>query len=130
MQNEKDVKERIQADKKKRVSWNDNKTQGQIDKKFLKIGTASSPNKSKLNKKISQLMEEGYSETEATSIVGKSVTPSGKIIFNDPIFYDSQERIEMAKANRYSFFSVKEIVFNVVIGTVLAAGVFIAANNS
>ncbi|HFD2237756.1 TPA: hypothetical protein ACF2PS_000639, partial [Legionella pneumophila] len=71
MQNEKEVKELIQSDKKKRVTWNDNQTKGQIDEKFLRIGTGSTPYKNKLDEEIAQLIKEGYSEIEATSIVGK-----------------------------------------------------------
>lgn len=37
MQNEKEVKELIQSDKKKRVTWNDNQTKGQMRKNFLKL---------------------------------------------------------------------------------------------
>ncbi|HAT8180826.1 TPA: hypothetical protein JA361_15595 [Legionella pneumophila] len=114
MQNEKEVKGLIQSDMKKRVSWNDNKTEGQIDEKFLKIGTASTPYKNKLDENIAQLMEEGYSEMEATSITGKPVTPRGKVIYNNPIFYKSKEGIDTEKANRYNFFSIKNVGLSIV----------------
>ncbi|HAU9855009.1 hypothetical protein SDA16_10020 [Legionella pneumophila serogroup 1] len=114
MQNEKEVKELIQSDKKKRVTWNDNQTKGQIEEKFLKVGTASTPYKNKLDTRIAQLMEEGYSEIEATSITGKSVTPRGKVIYNNPVFYKSKESIDIEKANRYNFFSIRNIGLGVV----------------
>lgn len=91
MQNEKEVKELIQSDKKKRVTWNDNQNEGQIDEKFLKIGTASTPYKNKLDESIAQLMEEGYSEIEATAITGKSVTPAGMVIYNNPVFINPRK---------------------------------------
>ncbi|HDV5708841.1 TPA: hypothetical protein RJD49_000487 [Legionella pneumophila] len=127
MQNEKDVKDLIQSDKKKRVSWNDNQTEGQIDEKFLKIGTASTPYKNKLNEELVQLMKEGYSEIEATSIVGKPLTPSGQLMLNNPTFYQSKESIDIEKANRYNFFSIKNIGLGIAaLAAVAAVGLVVS----
>lgn len=131
MQNEKEVKELIQSDKKKRVTWNDNQTKGQIEEKFLKIGTASTLYKNKLDESIAQLMEEGYSEVEATSITGKSVTPRGKVIYNNPVFYKSKESIDIEKANRFNFFSIRNIGLGVVAIAAAAATVgLVVSKNS
>ncbi len=131
MQNEKEVKELIQSDKKKRVTWNDNQTKGQIDEKFLRIGTGSTPYKNKLDEEIAQLIKEGYSEIEATSIVGKPLTPSGTLMLNNPIFYKSKESIDTEKANPYSFFSIRNIGLGVVAIAAAAATVgLVVSKNS
>ncbi|HAT1595137.1 TPA: hypothetical protein JAN72_16215 [Legionella pneumophila] len=130
MQNEKEVKELIQSDKRKKVKWNDNQTEGQIDEKFLKIGTASTPYKNKLDEEITQLIKEGYSEIEATSIVGKPLTPSGTLILNNPIFYKSKESIDTEKANRYSFFSIKNIGLGIVALAAAATVGLVVSKNS
>ncbi|HAT2029190.1 TPA: Dot/Icm T4SS effector Lem12 [Legionella pneumophila] len=130
MQNEKEVKELIQSDKKKRVTWNDNQNEGQIDEKFLKIGTASTPYKNKLDESIAQLMEEGYSEIEATAITGKSVTPAGMVIYNNPVFYKSKESIDIEKANRYNFFSIKNNGLGIVALAAAATVGLVVSKNS
>ncbi|AMP89725.1 hypothetical protein [Legionella pneumophila] len=130
MQNEKEVKELIQSDKKKRVTWNDNQTEGQIEEKFLKVGTASTPYKNKLDERVSQLMEEGYSEIEATSITGKPITPSGEVILNNPIFYKSKESIDTEKANRYNFFSIRNIGLGIVALAAAATVGLVVSKNS
>ncbi|HAT8224192.1 TPA: hypothetical protein JA352_14945, partial [Legionella pneumophila] len=114
-----------------RVTWNDNQTKGQIDEKFLRIGTGSTPYKNKLDEEIAQLIKEGYSEIEATSIVGKPLTPSGTLMLNNPIFYKSKESIDTEKANRYSFFSIKNIGLGVVALAAAAATVgLVVSKNS
>ncbi|HIG0326475.1 TPA: hypothetical protein ACX87D_000332 [Legionella pneumophila] len=130
MQNEKEVKELIQSDKRKKVKWNDNQTEGQIDEKFLKIGTASTQYKNKLDEEITQLIKEGYSEIEATSIVGKPLTPSGTLMLNNPIFYKSKESIDTEKANRYSFFSIKNIGLGIVALAAAATVGLVVSKNS
>ena len=103
---------------KKRISWNDHQVEGKIEKGFLQVGRASSPSRAVLNKAINKLIvEEGYPEIEATAVVGKSITPSGKLLFNDPILYESTEsikrRISLEKearvSNRKGFFSMSNI---------------------
>ncbi|HAU0857754.1 TPA: hypothetical protein JBH41_15445, partial [Legionella pneumophila] len=103
----------------------------QIEEKFLKVGTASTPYKNKLDTRIAQLMEEGYSEVEATSITGKSVTPRGKVIYNNSVFYKSKESIDIEKANRYNFFSIRNIGLGVVAIAAAAAtvGLVISKNS-
>ncbi|CAM2972528.1 Uncharacterised protein [Legionella steigerwaltii] len=78
---------------KKNVSWNDKKTEGKIDQEHLKLGEAASPTKKILDDQIAELQKTGYSELEATAIVGKAQTPSGTVIITEPIFYDSKEKI-------------------------------------
>lgn len=139
MLNEKEAAELIQSDKKKKkVSWNDNQVDGKINERFLKIGTASTPYKAILNEGINQLMtEEGYSEIEATAIMGKPITPSGTIILKNPIFYQSKESIdkrlllerEKKESNRYSFFSISNIGVGVVVLAAAAAIGIIATKN-
>ncbi|MCW8398607.1 hypothetical protein OQJ26_07370 [Legionella sp. PATHC038] len=82
---------------KKNVSWNDNKTEGQIDEEHLQIGESFSPTKETLDSEISKLQQNGYTEIEATAIVGKPITPSGIEIIKNEIFYDSEEKIAERK---------------------------------
>ncbi|KTC82277.1 hypothetical protein [Legionella cherrii] len=82
---------------KKTVSWNDNKTEGKIDEEHLQIGEAASPTKQILEDHIKELQQTGYTELEATAIVGKAQTPSGTVIITEPIFYDSKEKIAERK---------------------------------
>ncbi|PWY57614.1 hypothetical protein DGG96_00510 [Legionella qingyii] len=95
--NEKQDQSTIKTAKKKNVSWNDGQIEGKIDEHFLEINTSASPTKQVLEKEISELMQSGYSEIEASSMVGKAQTPSGKVIITDPIFYDSKDKIAERK---------------------------------
>ena len=100
-----------QPDKqKKNVSWIDNQSEGQISKEFLEVGTAATSSQEILENEINELVTEGFSEIEATAMVGKPITPSGELLLNNPIFYESREEIEQQKANRYGFFSMQNIV--------------------
>ncbi|HHF7372907.1 hypothetical protein [Legionella bozemanae] len=95
---------------KKKVSWNDGKTEGQIEKDFVKEGTAGSLKKEKINKELKKLVNQGYTEIEAAALLGKSSMQVGssyergqeipKFIFTDPIFYASKEEIEQRKLLR------------------------------
>lgn len=92
---------------KKKVSWNDGKTEGQIEKDFIKEGAAGSLKKEVVNKELKKLVSQGYTELEAAALLGKSsmqVESSNgeepKYIFTDPIFYASKEEIEQRKLLR------------------------------
>ncbi|MCW8444807.1 hypothetical protein OQJ05_12180 [Fluoribacter gormanii] len=87
----------IKTAKKKNVSWNDGKTEGKIEENFLEVNTSASPTRQVLEKEISELMQSGYSEIEASSMVGKAQTPSGEVIITNPVFYDSKEKIAERK---------------------------------
>ncbi|MCW8408584.1 hypothetical protein OQJ13_06305 [Legionella sp. PATHC035] len=93
---------------KKTVSWNDNKTEGKIDEEHLQIGESFSPTKEILNDEISKLQQNGYTEIEATAIVGKPITPSGIEIIKHEIFYDSSEKIAEDKFSKTQSTSPKE----------------------
>lgn len=113
-----DISEQIKAEKKqKRVSWVDGQTDGKVNKKCLITGVAATLKEDLLDDEIFQLMNQGYTEEEASSIVGKPVTPTGKNLYLDPMFYDSKEKIDTNKAeakaaeqarvnreNRHAFF--------------------------
>ncbi|KTD10964.1 hypothetical protein Lgra_1930 [Legionella gratiana] len=139
MVNEQDVSTLIELDKtelskkeRKQVSWADGKDNGKIDDQFLDVRTAASPTKKLLDKKIRQLIDEGYTEIEATSLVGKPITPSGKTLLNHPTFYTSPESIKQQKeeANRYSFFSMKNIGLGALaLGTVATLGIVLSKVN-
>ncbi|KTC82759.1 hypothetical protein [Legionella cincinnatiensis] len=138
MLNEQNVSALIELDKaekskadKKQVSWSDGKDDGKIDDRFLNVRTAASPSKKLIDKKIKQLIDEGYTEIEAASLVGKPVTPSGKILLNHPTFYTSPESIKQQKeeANRYSFFSMKNIGLGVLaLGAAATLGIVLSKN--
>lgn len=136
MLNEQDVSILIELDnteqsknEKKQVSWSDGKNDGEIDAQFLDVRTAASPSKKLIDKQIHQLIDEGYTEIEAASLVGKPVTPSGKMLLNHPSFYTSPERIKQQKEenNRYSFFSMKNIGLGVLaLGTAATLGIILS----
>jgi hypothetical protein len=119
MLSEKEVSTLIKADRnKKRVSWIDKKDDGKINEDFIEVHSAATPCKKELDEAIIKLIvDEDYSEVEAASIVGKPVTPSGQVIYNDPTFYKSREHIENRpslekeknEGNRYSFFSMENL---------------------
>ncbi|WP_454782638.1 hypothetical protein [Legionella sp. WA2022007384] len=94
---EKQESSTIEAPKKKSVHWNDGKTEGKVDESFLKVTTSASPTQEVLDKEIHELMKSGYSEIEASSIVGKPLTPSGKVLITEPVFYDSKDKIAERK---------------------------------
>lgn len=90
------------AEKKEKnsVSWVDGNDNGQIDQNKLTISPSFSPKKEVLNQQIAELQKEGYTELEATALVGKSATPSGEVIINNPIFYASTKEIQQQKLLR------------------------------
>ncbi|KTC92399.1 hypothetical protein OQJ18_10255 [Fluoribacter dumoffii] len=128
------------AKPKKSVSWNDNKQEGKIDSEFLDIGEGASPTKQILEQEITDLQKMGYSEIEATSMVGKAQTPRGEVIITKPIFYDSREKIAERKfsqaqvpdaknpdpgstrINQFSFFSAASIGMGVALAVAATVG--------
>ncbi|KTD71250.1 hypothetical protein [Legionella tucsonensis] len=124
---------------KKNVSWNDGKTEGQMEKNSLTAGTAASLRKEKLDAKVEKLVSKGYTEIEAAALAGRPMArgiPEPICIITDPIYYASKEEIEQQKllreqsssksgkneANRYSFFSPTNIVLGVAM-TAAAVGI-------
>ncbi|KTD19607.1 Uncharacterised protein [Legionella lansingensis] len=145
MLDEKEVAEIIESDKKKKkVSWNDKKEEGKMDMDSLTFGTSATPSKAKVDKAITQLIKEGYSEVEAASLMGKPITPSGELILNNPTFYESKENIKgrlalrkekqlslekEVQTNRYTFFSMSNIGLGVAVLTAAAViGVAVSRN--
>ncbi|WP_454785568.1 hypothetical protein [Legionella sp. WA2024007413] len=135
--------------KKKSVSWNDGQIEGKIGESFLKVDTSASPTKEVLEAEIAELMKKGFSEVEASSMVGKAQTPSGMVIITDPVFYDSKDQIAERKfsnkqsnpehvnaakttssasesSNRYSFFT--PTVIGVGMAIAFAATIGFASN--
>ncbi|KTD67683.1 hypothetical protein Lste_0841 [Legionella steelei] len=78
---------------KKSVSWNDTQSEGQIRPESLKIAPSASPTKKVLEQQIKELQRNGYSEIEATAIVGVPSTPSGQDIIHTDIYYTSRDKI-------------------------------------
>ena len=80
----------------KQVTWAD-----QVDNTntpFLRYGSAATLSKKSLDLKVSKLMAKyGYTEEQACAIVGKPITPSGKLLLLEPSFYDSREKIDKQK---------------------------------
>lgn len=64
----------------KTVRWNDDKDEGPMSDSSITIHQAASGTKKSVDDRIQRLMQERYSELEATAIAGKSITPSGKLI--------------------------------------------------
>jgi hypothetical protein len=136
MLSEKEVSTRIKSDKKKKtVSWIDKKDDGKINERFLEIHSAATPCKEELDRSVIQLIvDKGYPEVEATSIIGKPITPSGEVIYNNPTFYESREHIESRlsldkekdEANRYSFFSSENMSVGMTVLAVAATIGFVA----
>ncbi|ARB92076.1 hypothetical protein [Legionella longbeachae] len=125
-----DNTEKLKEDKKQ-ISWADGKDNGKIDDRFLDVGTAASPSKKRIEKKIHKLIDEGYTEIEAASLVGKPVTPSGKVLLHHPTFYASPEQIMQQKEenNRYSFFSMKNIGLGALaLGAAATLGIILSKN--
>ncbi|WP_273200426.1 MULTISPECIES: hypothetical protein [Legionella] len=120
----------------KSVSWNDDKTEGKMDEGHLVIRESASLNKKTLDKQIVELQKSGYTEIEATAIVGKAQTPSGQVIITEPIFYASKEEIaegkklrEENKVNPCSFFSPTTIGVGVGIALAVATVGIVAFSN-
>jgi hypothetical protein len=85
--------------KKKRVTWADKSKDTKTP--FLSYKTAASLSKKQIDKEVDSLIDEhGYTEEEACSIVGKPITPSGRVILLKPSFYDSKEQIDKRKKLR------------------------------
>jgi hypothetical protein len=87
------VEERVK--KKKSVHWNDGKDSGKMDNENLQFHEAASPKKEILEAEVHRLIEEeGYSEVDANSYVGKPSISTGEHLLYNPVFYDSQETIQ------------------------------------
>lgn len=96
-------------ERKKKVTWNDGKTEGQIEEGYVASEDANSLKKAKMDEQFEQLISEGYTKIEAAALTGKSLLKEkGKkteSFWNEPIFYASQEEIEQRKCLRDKLFS-------------------------
>jgi hypothetical protein len=77
----------------KKVSWNDEKADGQIPAEFLSLGTSASPKASVVVAEIERLVLKGYTPKEATCIMGRFKTAYGECVVTQGMFYDSKKKI-------------------------------------
>ncbi|QLZ67677.1 hypothetical protein FOLKNPGA_00450 [Legionella sp. PC1000] len=98
------------TERKKKVTWNDGKTEDKIEEGYVTEGTASSFKKAVVEEDLKKLVSQGYTEIEAAVLLGKSSMQVGSsyargkeipvFIYSDPIFYASAEEIEQRKLLR------------------------------
>lgn len=98
----------IEENKKKTVSWNDQKTEGKIDEGFLTVEYSASPSNKKLLEEISKLVSKGYSEVEAATLAGRATTRTGEVIVTNPIYYESKASIQERRFSREQTSTSKE----------------------
>ncbi|HHT0592421.1 TPA: hypothetical protein ACTXXA_000282 [Legionella anisa] len=96
-------------ERKKKVTWNDGKTEGQIEKGYVTSEDANSLKKAKIVEQFEKLVSEGYTKIEAAALTGKSVLKekgkNAESFWNEPIFYASKEEIRESKRLRDKFAS-------------------------